>query len=104
MCVVSAAWSILAIYLASLVRNPLDATMAQPAVCAILACFLIVGCFFLNLFRVKVEQANVGAMLAGTIMAIGITSAVQEREFTAVPVVSWFFGIMMLTTHFPLHR
>ncbi|OBZ83245.1 Uncharacterized protein C57A7.05 [Choanephora cucurbitarum] len=95
MCVVSAAWSILAIYLASLVRNPLDATMAQPAVCAILACFLIVGCFFLNLFRVKVEQANVGAMLAGTIMAIGITSAVQEREFTAVPVLQELVSILV---------
>ncbi|KAI8339322.1 hypothetical protein BD560DRAFT_412681 [Blakeslea trispora] len=95
MCTVSAAWSILAIYLASLVRDRSDETMAQPAVCAILACFLITGCFFLNLFRVKVEQANVGAMLSGTILAIGITSAVQEKEFTAVPVLQELVSILI---------
>ncbi|KAI8097873.1 uncharacterized protein B0P05DRAFT_576782 [Gilbertella persicaria] len=67
MCSLSAAWSILAIYLASLVRDPSDETMAQTNV---------------------LEQANVGAMLAGTIMVIGMTSAVQQKEFSARPVDS----------------
>lgn len=88
MCSISAAWSILGIFLASLVRDPSDPAFAQPKVCAILSLFLIFGCFCLNFFRVKVEQANVGGMLSATIMVISLTSAVLDRQFTATPTVN----------------
>lgn len=88
MCCISGSWAILGTYLASLVRDPNDPTMAQPDVCAILSCFLVVGCFFLSMFRVKVEQANVGGMLSASIMVISLTSAVTHREFTATTTVS----------------
>ncbi|KAI7904812.1 uncharacterized protein BX663DRAFT_503657 [Cokeromyces recurvatus] len=87
MCCVSAAWSILAIYCAFLARDPNDPTLAQRGECAILSFFLIVGCFFLTLFRAKVEQANVGGMLSGTIMVICITTAVQSTLFTVETVL-----------------
>lgn len=87
MCSVSAAWSILGIYLASIVRDTDNAALAQPKVCAILSCFLVFGCFCLNFFRVKVEQANVGGMLSATIMTISLTSAVLNTTFTATPTV-----------------
>ncbi|KAI9486133.1 MAG: hypothetical protein EXX96DRAFT_31773 [Benjaminiella poitrasii] len=83
MCCVSAAWSILAIYCAFLVRDQNDPTLAQRGECALLSCFLVVGCYFLTLFRAKVEQANVGGMLSGTIMVISITTAVTQTEFSA---------------------
>jgi hypothetical protein len=88
MCSISASWAILGNYLASLVRNPSDPTLAQPKVCAILACFLVFGCFCLNMFRVKVEQANVGGMLSATIMVLSLTSAVLRTEFSAIPTVN----------------
>ncbi|ORE04238.1 hypothetical protein BCV72DRAFT_251377 [Rhizopus microsporus var. microsporus] len=53
MCCLVAAWSIL-------VRDQTNKTMAQPKVCAILMFFLIIGCFFLSIIRVRVEKANVG--------------------------------------------
>lgn len=87
MCSVSAAWSIFGIYLASIVRDTDNTTLAQPKVCAILSCFLIFGCFSLNYFRVKVEQANVGGMLSASIMVISLTSAVLNTTFTAIPTV-----------------
>jgi hypothetical protein len=87
MCCVSASWAILGTYLASLVRDPNSTITAQPDVCAILACFLVIGCFFLSFFRVKVEQANVGGMLSATIMVISLTSAVTHTEFSAAPTV-----------------
>ena len=88
MCTISAAWSILGIYLASLVRDANDPTSAQPRVCAILSIFLVLGCFCLNYFRVKVEQANVGGMLSASIMVISLTSNVLEKRFNAIPTVS----------------
>lgn len=91
MCCISGSWAILGTYLASLVRDPNDPTMAQPDVCAILSCFLVIGCFFLSMFRIKVEQANVGGMLSASIMVISLTSAVTHREFTATTTVSHFF-------------
>jgi hypothetical protein len=87
MCCVSASWSILAIYLASLVRDPQSTVVAQSSVCAILSCFLVFGCFCLSVFRVKVEQANVGGMLSATIMVISITSSVTAKEFNPIPTV-----------------
>lgn len=98
MCSVAAAWSILGIYLSSLVRDPNDPTLAQPKVCAILACFLVFGSFCLNLFRVKVEQANVGGMLSATILVISLTSAVLRIEFDAIPTVTEIF-IFLSYTH-----
>ncbi|KAI8882877.1 hypothetical protein K501DRAFT_220372 [Backusella circina FSU 941] len=102
MCCVSASWAILGSYLASLVRNPNDPEMAQPKVCAILASFLVFGSFCLNLFRVKVEQANVGGMLSATIMVISLTTAVT-KEFSPnntlqvlVPTLVGFFIIFMI--------
>ncbi|KAI9268401.1 hypothetical protein EDC94DRAFT_503931, partial [Helicostylum pulchrum] len=83
MCSISASWAILGQFLASLVRDPNDAQLAQPKVCAILAFFLVFGCFFLSMFRVKVEQANVGGMLSASIMVISLTSAVMDRGFSS---------------------
>lgn len=91
MCCISGSWAILGTYLASLVRDPNDPTLAQPHVCAILSCFLVFGCFCLSMFRVKVEQANVGAMLSASIMVISLTSAVIHTEFTATTTVCFMF-------------
>ncbi|GAN08432.1 hypothetical protein MAM1_0204d07943 [Mucor ambiguus] len=106
MCCISGSWAILGTYLASLVRDPNDLTMAQPDVCAILSCFLVVGCFFLSMFRVKVEQANVGGMLSASIMVISLTSAVTHREFTATTtlqvLVPTLVGFMLIFTIFLL--
>lgn len=87
MCSISAAWSILGQYLASLVRNPDTTQLAEPRVCAILAFFLVSGCFILNMVRVKLEQANVGGMLSATIMAISLTSAVKDKGFSPLVTV-----------------
>jgi hypothetical protein len=88
MCCVAAAWAILGTYLASLVRDPDSTITAQPEVCAILACFLVIGSFVLSFFRVKVEQANVGGMLSASIMVISFTTAVTHTEFSAAPTVN----------------
>lgn len=88
MCCISAAWSILGVYLASLVRDPTDTRLAQPKLCAILSCFLVFGCFFLNMFRVNVEQANVGGMLSATIMVLSFTSAVSDTQFEPFSTVN----------------
>lgn len=88
MCCLAAAWSILGTFLSSLVRDQTNTMMAQPKVCAILMFFLIIGCFFLSIIRVRVEKANVGGMLAATIMVISLTAAVQNSEFTTAPTVS----------------
>lgn len=90
MCCISAAWSILGEYLASLVRDPKDPSLAQPKLCAILSCFLVFGCFCLNMFRVKVEQANVGGMLSASIMVISLTSAVLDTHFDPLATVNIF--------------
>lgn len=91
MCCISGSWSILGTYLASLVRDPNNPALAQPNVCAILSCFLVFGCFCLSMFRVKVEQANVGGMLSASIMVISLTSAVTHTEFTATTTVCFIF-------------
>lgn len=88
MCCFSAAWSILGVYLASLVRDPTDMRLAQPKLCAILSCFLVFGCFCLNMFRVNVEQANVGGMLSATIMVLSFTTAVSETQFDPFTTVN----------------
>lgn len=88
MCCISASWSILGIFLASLLRDPNSTVLAQPEVCAILALFMVFGCFALSMFRVKVEQANVGGMLSATIMVISLSTAVTNTEFSAIPTVT----------------
>lgn len=88
MCCLAAAWSILGTFLSSLARDPNDPSDAQPNVCAVLVFFLIIGCFFLSIIRIKIEKANVGGMLAATIMMISLTTAVLNVEFTVVPTVS----------------
>lgn len=98
MCCIAASWSILGTYLASLVRDRNSTVIAQPDVCAILACFLVIGCFFLSFFRVKVEQANVGGMLSGSIMVISLTSAVTHTEFSAAPTVNVKSKLSLLFT------
>lgn len=60
MCTISAAYTILGTYCASLVRDPSNPDLAQPALCGVLVSFLIVGAFLLNYVRAKVQQANVG--------------------------------------------
>lgn len=88
MCCLAAAWSILGTFLSSLTRDPNDPSVAQPKVCAVLVFFLIIGCFFLSIIRIKIEKANVGSMLAATIMMLSLTTAVLNVEFTVVPTVS----------------
>ncbi|KAG0787887.1 hypothetical protein G6F22_007172 [Rhizopus arrhizus] len=87
MCCLSAAWSILGTYLSSLVRSGEDATLAQPRVCVILIFFLIMGSFLISIVRIKVEKANVGGMLAATIMVLSLTTAVSNIQFTALPTL-----------------
>ncbi|CAO3591691.1 unnamed protein product [Absidia cylindrospora] len=87
MCVVSAAFTILGTYCASLVRDANDSTFAQPAVCGILVAFLIVGAFILNYVRAKVQQANVGGMLSALIMVLNLTGAVLDRTWAPIHVV-----------------
>ncbi|ORX53644.1 hypothetical protein DM01DRAFT_1383643 [Hesseltinella vesiculosa] len=87
MCTVSAAYSILGTYCASLVRNPDDLTQAQPAVCGVLMTFLAVGSFVLNYVRVRVDQANVGGMLSASIMCLSLIGAVLEPTWSPMTAV-----------------
>ncbi|KAI9272494.1 hypothetical protein BY458DRAFT_455541 [Sporodiniella umbellata] len=86
MCSLSGAWSLLGIYLASLTRLP-DTYQVQPPSSAVLFVFLIIGCFFLSIVRIKNDKANVGGMLAATIMVLSLTSAVFNDQFTALPTI-----------------
>lgn len=60
MCTISAAYSILGTFCASLVRDANSEALAQPPLCGVLTSFLVVGAFVLNYARVKMKQANVG--------------------------------------------
>lgn len=111
MCAVSTAWSLLGTFCASLVRDPTNASQAQPKVAVVLVVFLLVGAFCLNYLRTKVEQANVGGMhksikkgkceimqlimrmsgmLSATILVISLTGAMLDTVWSPVKVVGSF--------------
>ncbi|KAI8335402.1 hypothetical protein BC941DRAFT_69716 [Chlamydoabsidia padenii] len=87
MCFVSAAYTILGTYCASLVRDPNNTDLAQPGLCGVLVAFLIVGAFILNYVRAKVQQANVGGMLSALIMILNLTGAVLHRQWVPIKTV-----------------
>ncbi|KAI9488752.1 hypothetical protein BDB00DRAFT_29073 [Zychaea mexicana] len=94
MCSVSAAWSLLGTYCASLLRDPSNPEMAQPRVAGVLVAFLLVGAFVLNYCRVKIDQCNVGGMLSATILVISLTTAIVDRQWQPWHVLQNFFSIL----------
>ena len=54
----AAAWSFLGTFLASLARNKADPNPVQPGACAILAVFLFLGTFVVNLIRMEIPKGK----------------------------------------------
>lgn len=55
----AAAWSFLGSFLASLARDKSNPNPVQPGACAVLAVFLFLGTFVLNLIRMKIPKGRV---------------------------------------------
>ncbi|KAI8378395.1 hypothetical protein BD560DRAFT_304996, partial [Blakeslea trispora] len=53
---IAAAWSFLGIFLANLARSKSDSNPVQPGACAVLAVFLFIGTFVVNLVRIKIPK------------------------------------------------
>ncbi|KAJ8663036.1 hypothetical protein O0I10_001213 [Lichtheimia ornata] len=94
MCSVATGWSLLGIYCASLVRVPDSTDLAQTKVCAVLACFLLIGAFCLNFLRARVDQANLGGMLSATILVITLTGAVRDQQYDPTAVLQDYIPIL----------
>ncbi|KAI8973359.1 Fusaric acid resistance protein-like-domain-containing protein [Mycotypha africana] len=76
-------------YLANLARNPADRNPVQPGACAILAVFLFVGTFAINLVRMKTHKANFACVIACIILTFTMTYAAGYPIF--VPQIAWLF-------------
>jgi hypothetical protein len=55
---IAAAWSFLGSYLASLARDKSDPNPIQPGACSVLAVFLFIGTFVLNLLRMQMPKGS----------------------------------------------
>ncbi|CAO3654904.1 unnamed protein product [Mucor hiemalis] len=85
----AAAWSFLGSYLASLARDKSNPNPVQPGACSILAVFLFLGTFVLNLIRMKVPKANFGTVIACIVLTFTMTYSASVTPF--VPEITWLF-------------
>ncbi|KAL0145745.1 hypothetical protein V8B55DRAFT_1464744 [Mucor lusitanicus] len=76
------AWSFLGAYLASLARNRSDPNPIQPGACAVLAVFLFLGTFVLNIIRMKVPKGRSG---------VSFTMTYSAGFAPMVPQIMWLF-------------
>ncbi|CAO3634580.1 unnamed protein product [Mucor fragilis] len=83
------AWSFLGAYLASLARNRSDPNPIQPGACAVLAVFLFLGTFVLNIIRMKVPKANFGTVIACIVLSFTMTYSAGFAPM--VPAIMWLF-------------
>ncbi|KAG1054414.1 hypothetical protein G6F43_003567 [Rhizopus delemar] len=76
-------------FLASLARDPSNSTPVQPGACAILAVFLFIGTFILNIIRIKIPKANFAAINACIILTFTMTYYPSIPQFSTY--VTWEF-------------
>lgn len=85
----AAAWSFLGSFLASLARDKSNPNPVQPGACAVLAVFLFLGTFVLNLIRMKIPKANFGTVIACIVLTFTMTYSASATPF--VPEITWLF-------------
>ncbi|KAI7891734.1 uncharacterized protein EV154DRAFT_442545 [Mucor mucedo] len=85
----AALWSLLGTYLASLARDHTNPNPIQIRASVVLAVFLFLGTFVLNLIRMKIHKANFAAVIACIVLSFTMTYGAASAPF--VPEITWLF-------------
>ncbi|KAG1469964.1 hypothetical protein G6F56_002956 [Rhizopus delemar] len=78
---VGSAWSILAMYLANLARDPTNLFPVQPHSSAVLSIFMLIGVFVLTYVRILNQQAFLASIFGSIIIAFSLTQASVVNGF-----------------------